>query len=387
MLRMPAGLGVRPVQRSSTPLAEALAVLCIPRLREALDPTTALFDRQLRGGRWDGTRGTEDLTSTAIVLIGASRAGLAPAEIGMDLERTRAAMLDLALRRRYPGGLGIVLWANAVTAGPPLAEALRRVGRSLDDVERLTAPLQTMEVAWLVSALAHELRRSERAEVRGPFEAAVVALKDRFIPGAGVFGHATAAARPTWRVRRWVANFADQIYSIQALALAAIAADDGRALELAGRAAGRIEELQGDLGQWWWHYDARSGRVCQAYPVYSVHQHGMAPMALWTLAAAGGLTTDPAVDKGFAWLDHNELGVSLVDPEAGTIWRDIGPAGGRGRQALRHLRSILGWGRPDPPDASRLTINRETRPYEWAWCLFAAALEGGPEPAPHPHLV
>jgi hypothetical protein len=375
------------VQRSTTPPAEAFAALCIPRLREALNPATAVFDRQIRGGRWEATRGTEDLTSTAIVLIGTSRAGLAPAEIGMDLEQTRAAMLDLARRRRYAGGLGIVLWANAATGGPPLAEVLRRVGQSLDDVAGLTAPLQTMEVAWLVSGLAHELHRSGGDEVRGPFEAAVAALKERFLPAVGIFGHATAAARLTRRIRRWVANFADQIYSIQALALAAIAAEDGPALELAGRAAGRIVELQGDLGQWWWHYDARTGAVCQSYPVYSVHQHGMAPMALRTLAAAGGPGFDTAIEKSFAWLDRNELGISLVDPAAGTIWRDIEPAEGRGRRAFRHLRSILGRGRPDPPHATSLTINRETRPYEWAWCLFAAALDGRGESMPRTHLV
>ena len=33
-------------------------------------------------------------------------------------------------------------------------------------------------------------------------------------------------------------------------------------------------------GQWWWHYDVRDGSVVERYPVYSVHQHAMAPMAL-----------------------------------------------------------------------------------------------------------
>lgn len=372
---------------SSTRPAESLSALCIARLQEALNPSTAIFDRQLRDGRWDATWGTEDLTSTAIVLIGTSRAGVAPAEIGMDLERTRGAMLDLARRRRYPGGLGIVLWANAATGGPPLAGALDRVGLNLDDIAALTAPWQTMEVAWLVSGLAHELRRSAGDDVRRPFGAALAALKDRFTPATHLFRHANAEARPGRRIRRWVANFADQIYSIQALALAAIADDDGPALDVATQAAGRIEEFQGERGQWWWHYDARSGRVCQAYPVYSVHQHGMAPMALRTLAAAGGPAADRAIESSFRWLDHNELGVRLIEPEAGTIWRDIEPDEGRLRTALRHARSILGRGRPTASDAAHLRINRETRPYEWAWCLYAAALEGRAEAAPHAVLV
>jgi hypothetical protein len=370
------------MQSTSLP-SEALSPLCIPRIREALNPASEVFDRQIRDGRWDATLGTEDLTSTAIVLIGTSRAGVAPDEIGMDLARTRGAMLDLVRRRQYPGGLGIALWANAVTDGPPLGEVLHRAGMTLDDVPALCGPFQTMEVAWLVSGLAHELRRSESSAARAAFQTALGALKARFVPTVRTFRHATAASRPARRIRRWVANFADQIYSIQALALAALAAGDSEALEIAAQSAKHVVEVQGELGEWWWHYDARTGRVCQAYPVYSVHQHGMAPMALRTLTAAGGPTHAGSIERSLAWLDHNELGASLVDHQAGTIWRDIEPDESTFQRAWRHARSVLGWGRPSARDTACLKINRETRPYEWAWCLFASALEDGGSPPPH----
>jgi hypothetical protein len=348
-----------------------------------LNGTTSLFDRQLRDGRWDTTLGTEDLTSTAIVLIGTSRAGIGPEEIGMDLERTRNAMIERLPQRQYPGGLGIALWACAVTGGSPLAEVLRRSGMALDNVLAFTAPFQTMEVAWLVSGLAHETRRSETADVRRAYEQAVAALKDRFATSTKTFVHATSGAPFTRRIRRSVANFADQIYSIQALAFASLVSNDSQALDIASQSAEHIVELQGELGQWWWHYDARSGRVCQAYPVYSVHQHGMAPMALRTLAAAGGRSFEAAIEKSMAWLNHNEMGVNLIDSSAGTIWRDIEPDEGSVQHTLRHIQSALGQGRPSPNDAVRLKINRETRPYEWAWCLFASALEGTLERSPH----
>ena len=53
------------------------------------------------------------------------------------------------------------------------------------------------------------------------------------------------------------------------------------ALQNSLQCANAICNLQGPLGQWWWHYDSMTGRVAERYPVYSVHQHAMAPMALF----------------------------------------------------------------------------------------------------------
>src|SRR5205085_4135860 len=105
--------------------------------------------------------------------------------------------------------------------------------------------------------------------------------------GSPLFPHATGPGLLPW-YRTHVACFADQVYPIQALARLYHSGNDADALAAAEECAARICELQGDGGQWWWHYDARTGRVIEGYPVYSVHQHAMAPMALLDLAEAGG---------------------------------------------------------------------------------------------------
>jgi hypothetical protein len=234
-----------------------------------------------------------------------------------------------------------------------------------------------MELAWLLSGLAHEWARAPVQSTRDAFLATREALLARFVGSTRTFRHATDDAPPLRRARQWVANFADQIYPIQALSQAAILDGDGRALEVAIRSAEHMRALQGELGQWWWHYDARDGRVAQHYPVYSVHQHGMAPMALRSLAAAGGPTFDDAIDRGRRWLIDNELGSSLIDTTAGTIWRAIERDEGHGPRFARRVRSVLGLKNADKDLPARLTINRETRPYEWAWCLYAGALAPG----------
>jgi hypothetical protein len=215
-------------------------------------------------------------------------------------------------------------------------------------------------------------------------EVALADLLGRFEKDTGLFCHVSDAAPVTRRIRKWVANFADQIYSVQATALVAIASANKAALTASDSCATRLVQLQGKLGQWWWHYDPRDGNVAQAFPVYSVHQHALAPMALMTLAAAGGRDHRERVELSHAWIDRNELGIRLLDREAGTIWRDIEIQGGRMARVARHARSVLGWKLADGgASMENLKVNYETRPYEWAWCLFAGAVAAGTERGQH----
>jgi hypothetical protein len=360
---------------------ERVASLCIDRLCAALNPATGLFDRQLRNRRWEETYDTEDLTSTAICLIGLHRAGIDPRIVGLDPGRTLAALFKVTRRRNYSGGLGLVVWANAVWNGVPLIDLLQKTGLPpLGLSSDFTGRLTTMEAAWLVSGLVHECRRSGNDIARAALEVALADLLARFQKNTGFFCHASDGAPGTHRLRKWVANFADQIYPVQATALVAIARGNKSALAVSEACATRLVQLQGELGQWWWHYDPRDGNVAQAFPVYSVHQHAMAPMALMTLAAAGGRDYRARVELSHAWIDRNELGIQLLDREAGTIWRDIEIQEGRMNRFVRHVRSVLGWKLADGGASMKnLKVNYETRPYEWAWCLFAGAIAAGSE--------
>jgi hypothetical protein len=243
-----------------------------------------------------------------------------------------------------------------------------------------------MELAWLLSGLAHELRRTRSADVHRAFRTTRTALLRRFVRPSQTFVHATKAARPMRRLRGWVANFADQIYSIQALALGSTLESDRPSMEVATLAAERMIALQGSMGQWWWHYDARRGNVARAYPVYSVHQYGMAPMALRALARVGGPVHDAAIAVSRRWLTENELGTCLIDRAVGTVWRSVERNEGLLARHARRARAVLGWNEYSRPAAARLHVNRETRPYEWAWYLFASALERGPS-SDSQHLI
>src|SRR6266568_3617085 len=174
-------------------------VLCVARLRDALDPETQLFDRQLRHGLWDRTRGTEDLTGTAICLVGLHRAGVDPGAISLVPHHAIAALVERSRARRYPGALGLVLWANAVWDGLPLPRLLEALDVSQGRLGTAGAPLTTMESAWLVSGHAPLRARLRRGAAPAPPPPARPELRrpDLRGPGGGLRG----AARPPPRAR------------------------------------------------------------------------------------------------------------------------------------------------------------------------------------------
>lgn len=349
--------------------------MCLSRLDEAFNQTTYLFDRQLRDGVWSTTQGTEHFTSTAISLIGQSRIGEVSDSVNVNQTRALNALIKLARRRQYNEALGLLIWANSVCNGIPLLDLLHKLNIQLDDLPQLMAPIRTSEVAWFVIGLAHELVRTSEKAIAGAIKIAKEILLDRYMKKNRLFYHVTTKAQFIRCIRRHIGNFADQIYSVLAISLASIVTGNGFGVKRAEQCAAQLVSLQGNLGQWCWHYDTRKGEVFQTYPVYSVHQYGMAPMALKALAAAGGMTFKKAVRRGLEWLANNELNKSLVDYEAGTIWRDIEYNESWLKRNTRNFIMLINCKQNINFDrALKFRINYETRPYEWAWCLYAYAM-------------
>jgi len=364
--------------------------LSLRGIRDTFNPTEALWDRQLRAGVWAPTLGTESITSTLICLIGVDRWDAAA---WPSLGATPAAALRAARERLagtpYPGGLGLLVWANALYGDADLEQVLRETGLDLGDRRTFSAGLTSMEASWLLSGLLHEYSRRPATGTRDFVDAVLTDVHQRLdAAGSGLMPHATTRAPLGHRVRRHVANFADQIYALQALSFASMTIDSAGSYTRARTLGTRLLELQGPLGQWWWQYDSRTGTTADRYPVYSVHQHAMAPMALLAYSAAARERGD---DPGIAdpirlsagWEERNELGLSLVEPGR-TIWRSVEIEAGRLGRTARHARVLVGRGAGEPTDRlPALVLNRETRPYEWAWHLYAQAILTGRERSLH----
>ncbi|MFE3632749.1 hypothetical protein [Streptomyces cellostaticus] len=275
------------------------------------------------------------------------------------------------------GDAALIAWAAADTGHPKLSDALDRM-HALDDEGR---PQYTVEAAWVLSALA---AAHGTVDVEGRLPAARDRLLRARLGNSPLFPHATGPGLVPW-YRAHVSCFADQTYPLQALARAHACGHGGgdpEALAAADACAARICELQGDGGQWWWHYDARTGGVVEGYPVYSVHQHAMAPTALFDLADAGGTDFAAAVRKGLGWMTEvPELAGDprkqepLILDDLGVTWRKV--FRGDPKKAVRAARGLGTRVAPGlrlgPLDRvyRPVSVDRECRPYEFGWMLHA----------------
>jgi hypothetical protein len=353
----------------------ALALDGLPAMYRA-DSDEFVFTRTAPGATAvPGQRGTSTRYA-AIVALGAHW-------LGVDQQRqvlgghSVAEYVGLLIGRlpqvRNLGDAALIAWAAAQSGHADLPRALAAL-KELDDPRK---PQYVVEAAWVVAALA-------AARPVADVEAHLAAARDRLLgsrhSGRSLFPHATAAGLLPW-YRSHVACFADQVYPIQALARLHRSGDDPAALRAATACADRICEVQGEGGQWWWHYDARTDAVVEGYPVYTVHQHAMGPMALLDLTEAGGPSYREPIERSLRWItDPAELrglpgAEGIIRSEHGVTWRKV--YRGDPRKVVRAANGLTAKVLPGRrlPGVDRLykplAVDRECRPYEFGWLFFA----------------
>ena len=113
------------------------------------------------------------------------------------------------------------------------------------------------------------------------------------------------------------------------------------------------------------------GAVIGHYPVYSVHQDGMAPMGLLALSRISEIDFGPAIYKGLHWIfGQNELNIDLRDTKFSVIWRNIHQP--RHKRYFDEAASFF-FGRRQKFRVSGLQVLYECQPYHLGWLLFALA--------------
>ncbi|WP_182558306.1 hypothetical protein [Microlunatus kandeliicorticis] len=353
---------------------DRLAAVAVTGLGRMYERERRSFPQTVRGFRSDtGPDIRPEGDSLRYAAIAALGIGLLPIAQqrqilnGDDARGLTALVIERALRVEDLGAVALAAWA-AAEVGHHFAEDLflhidRRISSS--------HPIDVVECSWALTAAVSASRLAKLDDLTRKIERRLSAAQG---PG-GLFPHVLSPL-PQKGVRSHVGCFADQVYPIQALARLHLLTGNPAALERADACAERIVALQGKQGQWWWHYDARSDAVVERFPVYSVHQHAMAPMALLDLAEAGGANHSAAIARGLGWIDnHPEALADLVSERLGVIWRKVGRR--EPRKLARGLAATLTSRRPGStlPLLDRLLppgpIDYECRPYELGWLLYA----------------
>jgi len=279
------------------------------------------------------------------------------------------------------GNLGLLLWVCAKLCPERFESVYQTLGADTA-LERFPEARErhTMDLSWFLSGLAHGALALPAKH--GHFEPLALRTYEALKQNqgkSGFFGHQSGnGAAGFWRGR--IGSFADQAYPIYAGSRLAQAYEIAGPLEMASECAAAICSVQGTLGQWWWHYDSKTGRVIQKYPVYSVHQDGMAPMALLALTEASDRDLSSFVYKGLRWITgQNELQLDMRDAASKMIWRNIYRQGSS--VYIREFWEFLTSSHA-AVDPHRLNVLQECRPYHLGWLLYAFAPNGSTSSQP-----
>ena len=344
--------------------------MAIRGLARMYRPSEGIFAFRVRRGGEELLLEGSSHRYTAIALIGLageSEAVQASVLAGIGAREACARLVSEGAGLESLGDVALILWAARATGCPER--------RSV--VERLLAfqpgevAHPTVEVAWTLAALCTYLD-APVGPLRNRLARRLIAA---FEARSKMFPH--VLGEHPGGLRGHVCCFADLVYPIQALAMYAEVFGDDEARDVALHCARGICARQGAAGQWWWHYDRRTGDVVERFPVYAVHQDAMAPMALFALERAAAIDLRSPIDRGVGWLVHApELGGgSLIDEGADLIWRKVARREPRKlsryvQAAASRLHSSLRSPGLDilfPPGV----IDHEDRPYHLGWLLHA----------------
>jgi len=137
-----------------------------------------------------------------------------------------------------------------------------------------------------------------------------------------------------------------------------------------------LQKCQGPRGEWPWFYDVPSGKVLDIYPVYSVHQDGMAPAYLHHAIKHGHPGARESMLSSFYWiLGENQLGCSMLAIDEGMIYRAQARNQRlqRGRRAAKAIMNCTFNHAATFTSPRNLMLTPECRSYHLGWILWSFA--------------
>jgi hypothetical protein len=355
--------------------AQRFLALAVRGLERMFDRQRGLFCHSLKRV---GNRLVQEGISpryTMMTLMGLHRWRQNGGESSFDIDAILDALLADLNWLDNLGDLGVLLWLCGVVCPDRFAEVERRI-EVQTALTRYRGARQrvTMELAWFLTGVSYW--GQSIPEKRPQLERLAFATYGELAKNRGehsFYGHQARSGSIAGIARGRIGSFADQVYPIYALNQFAKAYQHRGAAEQSLSCALGICEAQGSQGQWWWHYDSVSGHVADGYPVFSVHQHAMAPMTLFALGETIQYDFKPWISRGLQWINSgNELAFDMEDASEAVIWRCIF----RSRRSLgRYLKTGFGhpWKQIQDEHPEDLKVLYECRPYELGWLMYAFA--------------
>jgi len=308
---------------------------------------------------------------TLISIIGLHKAESHNKTIGINLFKILANQISKVDKYNGIGDLGLLLWASALVSPGEIDKILTKI--NFNNILNLYKNQQnklTMELSWFLTGvlMASTFNETFKNTIGDLPEKVFKLIRDNY-GASGIFKHQVSTGF-SGKFRSNIGSFADQVYPIYAFSLYAQIKKNYEALLIAKECAFKICEHQSTIGEWLWHYDSRNGKTISKYPIYSVHQDAMAPIALFAIQRATNINFDSYIYKGLDWLvENNSLNENMIDIKNNLIWSGIGP-----RDTERKIKSTLKHiGFRTKEEYSSLEIVKECWSYHLGWVLYAFA--------------
>jgi hypothetical protein len=359
----------------------ALNALALRSLLSLFDEKEKLFVRCIAQTENGIHREKTSKRHTMIALLGLHRLAESGEALPIDVSAIRDIILADTDWVKSLKDLGLLLWLTAECCP-------ERLGKLLNDIDLENAlssyldssRTSTEELSWFLAGIAHVHLACDRS-IPDLADVAVDTyhLLESNQTGSGIFGHATPAGRLKGHFFNRTGTFADQMYAIYAFTIFARAFQIEEPLDAALRCANSIRALQGELGQWWFLYDKRTSQVVNRYPLFSLHQDGIAPVALLALEEITGQSFHESVYKGMSRVTRaTEHSDDLSNLDQSMIWDSIEPKRRISSFLERSLSFLNG---SHTPQIQSLKIQYAARTDQFGWMLYAFGREGLPKKA------
>jgi hypothetical protein len=369
------------VDRNSQPNLPALNSLAVGALASLFDEKENLFSRWLAPTESGIRRETPSRKLTAIALLGLARLSESGEKHPFDVSPINDAVWKDRSWVRSIGDLGLLTWFTGACCPDRLDHLLHEydLSQALNDYSDARIS-RTTSLALFLAGIAH----ARLACPNTPWYLTDVAVETYHLletncGEGGILGHAAVPKYRPQSVYNRLGTFADQMYAIYAFTAFARAFQIEEPLALALSCANSIRNLQGEMGQWWYLYNKRSSHVVNRYPVFSLNQYGIAPLALLALEEATRQSFHESVYKGLAWTPGaNELGDDLRDLDRHLMWDSIRPT----RPIRNYWEAALSLiNVSSEPHIESLRVQYEARPDHFGWLLYAFGSSGLPNAA------
>lgn len=306
------------------------------------------------------------LRAGAVVLLGLLRADEAGVAHPFSSGALRTRILGDLGPESTAGELGLALWAESRADGNAVGEITGllegRIGGRHDRLE-------LDQLSWVVTGLAEAAVRIGTGDGAGSLlDGSLGELLSRIDPDTDFLRESGTGHRNR------TTPVSSQFHALIAIGQAVRAGRDDEAGEGAARLGDALVGIQREDGAWPGLIDPQHGEAAAIYPVLTVTQVALAPIALRIAAEAGaGEDFQGVVGRGLEWVQGgNPLGFDLIHEKEQRLDRGIVPR----REAGPVSRSISSAGRrlrrrPPEPRPEALILDPDVSSEDLGWVLEA----------------